>query len=156
MERLRGEVSFLLSSHILSEVEACCDRMIILSHGQIVAEGTLLELQRKFVNKTIFEIVAVGNRIDLQKVVRLVDPSCELIQDDPVEVSKRSLFFQLRKVNHMPKKFLKPCLQWPSACRNFKFQDLIGNNFFACHEKIGRASFWQKKFRSGWNHLQKA
>ena len=28
MERLRGEVSFLLSSHILSEVEACCDRMI--------------------------------------------------------------------------------------------------------------------------------
>ena len=40
-----------------------------LSHGQIVAEGTLLELQRKFVNKTIFEIVAVGNRIDLQKVV---------------------------------------------------------------------------------------
>ena len=58
MERLRGEVSFLLSSHILSEVEACCDRMIILSHGQIVAEGTLNQLQNKFIHKTTFEIVA--------------------------------------------------------------------------------------------------
>ena len=111
MERLRGEVSFLLSSHILSEVEACCDRMIILSHGQIVAEGTLLELQRKFVNKTIFEIVAVGNRIDLQKVVRMVDPSCELIQDDPVEVSgKRRFVFSTQKGESHAEKILKTLL----------------------------------------------
>ena len=111
MERLRGEVSFLLSSHILSEVEACCDRMIILSHGQIVAEGTLLELQRKFVNKTLFEIVARGNRIDLQKVVRLVDPSCELIQDDPVEVSgKRRFVFSTEKGESLAEKVLKTLL----------------------------------------------
>ena len=69
MERLRGEVSFLLSSHILSEVEACCDRMIILSHGQIVAEGTLYDLQERFVNKTIFEIVALASKINIQKKV---------------------------------------------------------------------------------------
>ena len=67
MERLRGEVAFLLSlSHILSEVEACRDRMIILSHGQIVAEGTLTQLQNRFVNKTIFEFIASANRIELQ------------------------------------------------------------------------------------------
>ena len=71
--------------------------MIILSHGQIVAEGTILELQKKFVNKTLFEIVARGNRIDLQKVVRLVDPSCELIQDDPVEVSEKKVCVFYRK-----------------------------------------------------------
>jgi len=70
MERLRGEVSFLLSSHILSEVEACCDRMIILSHGQIVAEGTLHDLQKRFVNKTTFQIVASSNKIDIQKKIR--------------------------------------------------------------------------------------
>ena len=57
MERLRGEVTFLLSSHILSEVEACCDRMVILSHGQIVAEGTLKELQKEFINKTILRLL---------------------------------------------------------------------------------------------------
>ena len=92
MERLRGEVSFLLSSHILSEVEACCDRMIILSHGQIVAEGTMNELQRMFINKTIFEIVSLNTRIELHRVIRQIDPSCELLSDDSVEVSQKNRF----------------------------------------------------------------
>ena len=92
MERLRGEVSFLLSSHILSEVEACCDRMIILSHGQIVAEGTMNELQSMFINKTIFEIVSPNIRIELHRVIRQIDPSCELISDDSVDVSQKNRF----------------------------------------------------------------
>ena len=63
MERLRGEVSFYYQAIFYQEVEACCDRMIILSHGQIVAEGNLTELQKKkFINKTVFEIVAHSNK----------------------------------------------------------------------------------------------
>ncbi|MEJ6524841.1 MAG: ABC transporter ATP-binding protein [Opitutales bacterium] len=92
MERLRGEVSFLLSSHILSEVEACCDRMIILSHGQIVAEGSLYDLQKRFINKTIFTIVASGSKINIQKEVRMIDSTCELLKDDPVEASGKRRF----------------------------------------------------------------
>lgn len=34
----------LLSSHILSEVEATCNRVLIIHHGKIVASGTPLEL----------------------------------------------------------------------------------------------------------------
>lgn len=112
MERLRGEVSFLLSSHILSEVEACCDRMIILSHGQIVAEGTLLELQKEFINSTIFEIVANGNRIDLQRVIRKIDESCELVQDDPVEVTgKRRFTFSSEKGSEVAERILRRLLE---------------------------------------------
>jgi ABC-2 type transport system ATP-binding protein len=92
MERLRGEVSFLLSSHILSEVEACCDRMIILSHGQIVAEGTMNDLQNMYINKTIFEIVSPNTRIELHRVIRQIDPSCELLSDDSVDVSQKNRF----------------------------------------------------------------
>lgn len=111
MERLRGEVSFLLSSHILSEVEACCDRMIILSHGQIVAEGTLYELQKKFVNKTIFEIVATSKKIDIQKEVRKLDASCELLQDDPVEVSgKRRFTFSTDQGEQIAEKIVRSLL----------------------------------------------
>ena len=111
MERLRGEVSFLLSSHILSEVEACCDRMIILSHGQIVAEGTLYNLQKKFVNKTIFEIVATSKKIDIQKEVRKLDASCELLQDDPVEVSgKRRFTFSTDQGEQIAEKIVKSLL----------------------------------------------
>ncbi len=111
MERLRGGVSFLLSSHILSEVEACCDRMIILSHGQIVAEGTLHDLQKRFVNKTIFEIVATSKKIDIQKEVRKLDTSCELLQDDPVEVSgKRRFTFSTDQGEEIAEKIVKHLL----------------------------------------------
>jgi len=37
--------SVLLSSHILAEVEALCDRVSIVRHGRVVTEGTLAELR---------------------------------------------------------------------------------------------------------------
>ncbi len=92
MERLRGEVSFLLSSHILSEVEACCDRMIILSHGQIVAEGTMHDLQKIFINQTVFEVVSSASRIDLHRAIRQIDPDCGFLHDDPVEISHKNRY----------------------------------------------------------------
>lgn len=37
----------VLSTHILSEVEAVCDRMIIINGGEVVAQGTLGEIRSK-------------------------------------------------------------------------------------------------------------
>ncbi len=37
----------LFSSHILQEVEAICDRVIIINRGSIVADDTLLNLQKR-------------------------------------------------------------------------------------------------------------
>ncbi|GAC1417237.1 MAG: gliding motility-associated ABC transporter ATP-binding subunit GldA [Flavisolibacter sp.] len=37
----------LFSSHILQEVEAICDRVIIINRGKIVADDTLLKLKKK-------------------------------------------------------------------------------------------------------------
>ena len=42
--RARGQTVFL-SSHILSEVEALCDRVGILREGRLVDQGTLAELR---------------------------------------------------------------------------------------------------------------
>ena len=41
---LRGEHTILLSSHILSEIERTCDRILMLHNGRIVAAGTEDEL----------------------------------------------------------------------------------------------------------------
>jgi ABC-2 type transport system ATP-binding protein len=38
----------ILSTHILSEVQATCDRVVIVNNGAIVADGTLEELQQNF------------------------------------------------------------------------------------------------------------
>ncbi|MDQ4019219.1 MAG: ABC transporter ATP-binding protein, partial [Actinomycetota bacterium] len=43
--RRRG-VSVLLNSHLLSEIELVCDRVVILSRGRVVAAGTPADLAR--------------------------------------------------------------------------------------------------------------
>jgi ABC-2 type transport system ATP-binding protein len=44
-EKQRGDRTVLLSSHILSEVEALCDRITIIREGRTVETGTLTEMR---------------------------------------------------------------------------------------------------------------
>ncbi len=41
---LRGDHTILLSTHILSEIEAVCDRILVLHEGRLAAQGTEAEL----------------------------------------------------------------------------------------------------------------
>src|SRR5438270_8162749 len=41
----QGDRTVLLSSHLLGEVEQICDRVGLIRHGRLVAEGTLAELR---------------------------------------------------------------------------------------------------------------
>ena len=45
LRELAGQHTILLSTHILREVEAICDRAIFIRQGRIVAQGTLEELR---------------------------------------------------------------------------------------------------------------
>lgn len=45
---LRDEHCVLFSTHILTEAEQVCDRLLIINQGQIIAEGTPNELRRRF------------------------------------------------------------------------------------------------------------
>jgi ABC-2 type transport system ATP-binding protein len=45
LKRLRQQgVAMILTTHHLDEAQSLCDRIAILNHGQLVAEGTLTEL----------------------------------------------------------------------------------------------------------------
>lgn len=60
--------AILLSSHALTEVEARTDRLLILSGGQMVAEGTLNALRRKAALPVAIQVSAVnGYDVDLLK-----------------------------------------------------------------------------------------
>ncbi len=48
LDTLRGKMTIILSSHILPEIELCCDRVIIINQGRLVAEGTPAALRREF------------------------------------------------------------------------------------------------------------
>ena len=45
VERKKSGAAFLISSHILSTLEAYCDRFIVLHRGRIAAKGTLHDLR---------------------------------------------------------------------------------------------------------------
>lgn len=47
------EKTVILSSHILAQVEATCDRVLIINKGKIVADGTSAELRKSNTNKML-------------------------------------------------------------------------------------------------------
>ncbi len=57
LRRLRGRHTILLSTHILAEIEATCDRILLLHEGRIAAEGNEAELAKRF---------GAGGRLELE------------------------------------------------------------------------------------------
>lgn len=66
IRRLGSAKTVILSTHILSEVQATCDRVIIIHEGSIVANGTPDELQRSFQGS---ESLAVEIRTEVPDVM---------------------------------------------------------------------------------------
>jgi ABC-2 type transport system ATP-binding protein len=61
--RERGTTVFL-TTHYLEEADALCDRVMIMDHGQIVADGTPQELKRRVAADTIVVVVKDSERVD--------------------------------------------------------------------------------------------
>jgi ABC-2 type transport system ATP-binding protein len=74
--KARGQTVFL-SSHILSEVEALCDRIGILRQGRLVDEGTLDELRH--LSAQTLEVTFAGPRPDIPQ---LPGVETEAVDDD--------------------------------------------------------------------------
>lgn len=65
---LGGEHTVILSSHILSEVRAVCDRIIILSKGRLAAEDTPENLEKLFAGNSGLELTVRGCCRQVQEI----------------------------------------------------------------------------------------
>ena len=67
IDDLRGKMTVILSSHILPEIERCCDRVIVINRGRIVAAGTSQELRDEFLpgNRFMIEIEGAKELVGL-------------------------------------------------------------------------------------------
>ena len=52
----------ILSSHILSEVQTICDRVLIIAHGKVAAQGTPEELAAQLAARGVISATALGTR----------------------------------------------------------------------------------------------
>ena len=91
------EKTVLFSSHILQEVEAICDRIIIINKGQIVADDKLNNLTTG--NKLTNNVV-----IELQEIV---DESIFISLGKPIQVSKNKWIFTTDKPDLLRKQLLE-------------------------------------------------
>lgn len=60
IRNLGREKTVILSTHILPEVEATCDRILIINRGEIVADGTTESLKKQ-TGGTVFYRVRIGD-----------------------------------------------------------------------------------------------
>ncbi len=60
IKNLGKEKLVLMSSHILQEIEATVDRIIIIDHGNIVADGTTKKLMNQFMGNVKLTLEVVG------------------------------------------------------------------------------------------------
>ena len=104
IKKIGKEKTVILSSHILAEVEATCDRIMIISKGKIVADGTPDQLRKRATGREILKLtIEDGDRNDIFNALQNMD-SIELVdfgarennafevQSRPGTTSRRAVF----------------------------------------------------------------
>jgi ABC-2 type transport system ATP-binding protein len=99
------EKTVILSTHILPEVEATCDRILIINNGKIVADGTPETLREQAHGNEVLhvQIADAGSRGDVVSALQalettlMVDPVSDsadkfLLQSKPGATSRRAVF----------------------------------------------------------------
>jgi ABC-2 type transport system ATP-binding protein len=102
IKELGKEKTVILSSHILSEVEATCDRILIINKGRIVADGTSDTLRHQAQGQELLTINIEGSG-DIKKALldlKTVESVKEVegkdgffqVQSKPESSSKKAIF----------------------------------------------------------------
>ncbi|MBY0395390.1 MAG: ABC transporter ATP-binding protein, partial [Thermoleophilia bacterium] len=59
LSRRKG-MSLIFSSHLMPDVEAVCDHVVVMGRGRLLAQGTLADLTRS--ERPVFEVRVKGDR----------------------------------------------------------------------------------------------
>jgi ABC-2 type transport system ATP-binding protein len=85
IDSLRGRLTVLLSSHILPEIELCCDRVMIINQGRLVAAGTSASLRREFLPQSEWRVRLQGDLAAFEQMLVAAGPPLQLKTRGPVE-----------------------------------------------------------------------
>ncbi len=115
IRRLSKNHTIFLSSHILQEIEAVCDKLIIINHGRIVAMDTSENLSRSALQINRIELRIKGQKNQILTAIQAIPgvKSAELLRvreegtvDVAVEVEKekdvREAIFRVCSQNNQP------------------------------------------------------
>ncbi|NOZ46063.1 MAG: ATP-binding cassette domain-containing protein [Chlorobi bacterium] len=99
IKNIGREKTVILSSHILAEVEATCDRILIINKGKIVADGTSDELRKLSQGKELLKICI--ENADKNSVVTSLQ---ELDTVDMVDPKETENYYEVQSKNETSSK----------------------------------------------------
>ena len=70
---LRRNHAIILSSHILGEISAVCDRIVIINHGEIKADDTIERLEEADNSGLVLKLKIQGSSREVPKIARAVE-----------------------------------------------------------------------------------
>lgn len=73
IKRLGKRHTVILSSHILSEIQAVCDRVIIINKGKIVADGAIDTLAQSMSQNRRLKVRLDGDAAEVLQALRAID-----------------------------------------------------------------------------------
>ena len=82
---LAKDHTILLSSHILSEVNAVCDHILIISRGKLAAGGSPEELLEMMQTKVEFAVTVSGTREQAEEILRHMEQVASYTVEDAEE-----------------------------------------------------------------------
>ena len=70
---LKHNHAIILSSHILGEISAVCDRIVVINHGEIKADDTIDNLEESMESGTVLRLKVQGSSREVPRVARAVE-----------------------------------------------------------------------------------
>jgi ABC-2 type transport system ATP-binding protein len=94
IRELSRDRAVLLSTHILPEVEAVCDRVLIIDRGRIVAEGTPSDLRARLAGAPVVHVTLRGSVAAQAALAAVPGVSSVELEEAPGETRARVLCIQ--------------------------------------------------------------
>ncbi len=107
---LRAEKTVLLSTHILSEVTATCDRVIIINSGKIVADGTPSQLAGNLSDKNRLHVELKGPAQEVETALSALrgalflrrEGAGSFVLESPADIDLREQVFKIAVERRWP------------------------------------------------------
>jgi len=108
IKQIGKEKTVILSSHILAEVEATCDRILIINKGKIVADGSTEELRKQASGKEIYQVMVEEGEVNsIYKALKSIE-GADMV--DIMDADKKMFEVQGASGTRLAKAIFKVCV----------------------------------------------
>jgi ABC-2 type transport system ATP-binding protein len=85
-DQAKGGACVLYTTHYMEEAQTLCDRLAIIDHGNIIAQGTLAELRALLAERDLLRLTGVFRPDDVREALARLE-GVEIIQSDETQLA---------------------------------------------------------------------